>query len=185
LALDYAYWEYVTAPDLPNGLDFLKDYPNLVVMRTFSKVYGLAGLRVGYAVGSPEVISHLEKVRQPFNINTLALVGAQAALTDTAFVKRAIKENLQGMKFWESKLNQFGIPFWKSQGNFLLADVQRGLGMTGVEVHQACLRKGVIFRPVANYGLPHALRISIGTKEENEWAVRALNPNPKTERKKR
>jgi histidinol-phosphate aminotransferase len=149
-------------------------YRNLVVMRTFSKAYGLAGLRVGYGIAAAEMIATLEKVRQPFNLNLLALAGATAALSDQAFVKRAREVNKQGMKFWEKALEEMGIPYWKSQGNFILADVNRGLGKSGGEVYQACLRRGVIFRPVANYGLLHALRISIGTPAENKLAVQAL-----------
>jgi histidinol-phosphate aminotransferase len=185
LVLDYAYWEYVTAEDLPNALNLLKEYPNLIVLRTFSKVYGLAGMRIGYGVAAPEVISHLEKVRQPFNINSLALIAAQHALLDSVFVKKARQVNTKGMKFWEKQLNRIGIPFWSSQGNFILANVQEGLGKSGLEVHQACLKQGVIFRPVANYGLPHALRISIGTAEENEWAAEVLDSKKVNERKRK
>jgi histidinol-phosphate aminotransferase len=185
LALDYAYWEYVFAEDLPDGLDLLKDYPNLMVLRTFSKVYGLAGVRLGYGVARPELILNLEKVRQPFNINSLALVAAEAALGDTAFVKKAKTLNLRGLKFWEKALNSIGIPFWSSQGNFILANVQKGLGLAGTEVYQACLRQGVIFRPVANYGLPHALRITVGTPEENEFAADVLDLKKGLKRKRK
>jgi len=172
--LDYAYWEYVTAKDLPDPLALMREFPQVVVLRTFSKIHGLAGFRAGYAVGDPQVIRDLEKVRQPFNLNSLALAAAEAALSDEAFVKRARKLNTDGLKFWESKLRELGIPFWGSQGNFLLVDVRKGLGKLGAEVYEACLRKGVIFRPVTNYGLPHALRISVGTPEENRLAAAVL-----------
>lgn len=172
--LDYAYWEYVTAHDLPEPLALQKQFPNVVVLRTFSKVYGLAGLRLGYGVAAPELIASMEKVRQPFNLNSLALVAGVAALGDRSFVERARKLNTQSRKFWEDSLKALKIPFWKSQGNFLLADVERGTGMMGFEVYEACLRKGVIFRPVTNYGLAHALRISFGTLEENRIALKAL-----------
>jgi histidinol-phosphate aminotransferase len=179
VALDYAYWEYVTAKDLPDPMMLLREYANVVVMRTFSKVYGLAGMRVGYGVAAPEIISHLEKVRQPFNLNSIGMAGALAALSDQAFVKRSRAVNSEGMKFWEKELKAMGIPFWKSQGNFLLVDIQKGTAakgtpMTGGEAYQFCLRKGVIFRPVTNYGMPNALRISVGTMAENRVAVRAL-----------
>lgn len=175
VALDSAYCEYVTARDLPNATDLFHEFPdNVIVMKTFSKVYGLAGLRTGYGIASPAIIGQLEKVRMPFNLNSLALVGAQAALSDQAFVKRAVKANTAGMKFWEKGLEKMGIPFWPSQGNFILANVALGMGKPGGEVYQACLRRGVIFRPVANYGLLHALRISIGTMEENRLALKAL-----------
>jgi histidinol-phosphate aminotransferase len=174
VALDYAYWEYVNARDLPDPMKLLQEFSNVVMLRTFSKVYGLAGLRVGYGVASPPIISTLEKVRQPFNINALGLVAAEAALSDQAFVKRARRVNEQGMAFWEEELLRVGLPFWRSQGNFLLTDVQRGAGMTGPEVYQACLKLGVIFRPIANYGFPGALRISVGTPAENRVAMAAL-----------
>jgi len=177
VVLDYAYWEYVTEADLPDPMKLMEKFANqvnVVVLRTFSKIYGLAGFRVGYGVGSPEVISHLEKVRQPFNVNTLGLLAAEAALDDKAFVAKSRKVNQQGLIFWKKELQEMDVPFWSSQGNFLLADVQKGLRMTGSDVYQACLRKGAIFRPIANYGILGALRISIGTPEENRIAARIL-----------
>jgi histidinol-phosphate aminotransferase len=177
VALDYAYWEYVTAADLPDASQFLEEYPNVIIMRTFSKVYGLAGLRLGYGIASSEVIADLEKVRQPFNMNSLALAGGEAALSDISFVKKSKALNVQGMKFWEKQLTAAGIPFWPSQGNFILANVAEGLGKTGMEVYQNSLRQGVIFRLVANYGLTHALRISVGTAVENERALEVLVPS--------
>lgn len=174
VVLDSAYWEYVTAKDLPDPMKLQAEFPNVVVMRTFSKIYGLAGVRAGYGVGLPDVVATLNRVRKPFNLNTMALTAALASLSDKAFVTRARKLNAQGMKFWEKELKKLGIPFWPSQGNFLLVDVGQGLGLTGPEVQELCLRQGVIFRPVSNYGLAHALRISIGKPEENRLAARAL-----------
>jgi histidinol-phosphate aminotransferase len=174
--LDYAYWEYVTAKDLPDPLPFLSEFSNLVILRTFSKIHGLAGLRVGYGIASPELISNLEKVRQPFNLNNLALAAAESALSDTVFIKKSKRMNQIGLQFWEKKLTQMNVPFWKSQGNFILIDVQKGFGKTGPEIQQQCLTQGVIFRPVANYGLPHALRITIGTPSENLRAAQVLFP---------
>lgn len=174
IVLDSAYHEYVTAKDLPDPMRLREEFPNLIVMRTFSKIYGLAGLRVGYGVGALDVMAMLNRVRKPFNSNSLALTAALAALADKAFVARARKLNTQGLKFWEKELKKLGIPYWPSQGNFLLADVGKGLGLTGPEVQELCLRQGVIFRPVANYGLHHALRISVGTPAENRLGARAL-----------
>lgn len=174
VVLDYAYWEYVNAKDLPEPTALMKNYPNMMILRTFSKVYGLAGLRVGYGLGAPEIISVVEKIRQPFNLNAPALAAAVEALQDQAFVKKAKKVNDAGMKLWTKALDRMGIPYWPSQGNFLLIDTSSGLGKRGGDVYENCLRRGVIFRPVANYGLMHALRISIGTREENEIAIRAL-----------
>ncbi|MGZ3696734.1 MAG: histidinol-phosphate transaminase [Bdellovibrionota bacterium] len=174
VVLDYAYWEYVTAKDLPDATQLLKEFENVVVLRTFSKIYGLAGLRAGYGLAAAEIVANLEKVRQPFNMNSPGLAGAEAALGDSAFVRRSRELNERGKKFWENQLEKMGIPYWKSQGNFLLADVNRGLGKSGGEVYQACLRRGVIFRPVANYGLLYALRITIGTMDENKVAAKIL-----------
>lgn len=183
VVLDYAYWEYVTAKDLPEPIALMKDYPNTMVLRTFSKVYGLAGLRVGYGIGAPEIISVVEKIRQPFNLNSPALAAAVAALGDVAFVRKAKKVNEQGMKLWTKVLTKMGIPFWPSQGNFLLIDTSAGLGKRGGDVYENCLRRGVIFRPVANYGLMNALRISIGTAAENKIAIRAIAEELPVERK--
>ncbi len=174
VVLDYAYWEYVTAQDLPEPIALLKKFPNLVVLRTFSKIYGLAGLRVGYGIGEPEIISTLEKIRNPFNVNSMGMIAATSALGDLDFVKKSKTANEKGMKFWKKNLSELGVPYWESQGNFLLVDVKRGLGLSGNDVYQACLRKGVIFRPVSNYGLTQALRISIGTQSENETAFRVM-----------
>lgn len=174
VALDSAYWEYVTAKDLPDPMELMREFPNVLVMRTFSKIYGLAGLRIGYGAASRDIVATMEKVRKPFNLNALALVAAQAALGDTGFVSRSRKLNSLGRKFWERELKRLGLPFWPSQGNFVLVDTGRGFGKSGGEVFQECLRLGVIFRPVTNYGLLHALRISFGTVEENRMALKAL-----------
>lgn len=183
VVLDYAYWEYVTAKDLPDPVTLMKHYPNAIVLRTFSKIYGLAGLRVGYGISAPEIIQTIEKVRQPFNLNSAALAAAAESLRDTAFVKKARKANEAGMKLWTKALDRMGIPFWPSQGNFLLIDTSAGIGKKGAEVYENCLRRGVIFRPVANYGLAHALRISMGTRAENDIAIRALAEELPADRK--
>jgi histidinol-phosphate aminotransferase len=185
VVLDYAYWEYVTAPDLPDPLELLSKYKNLVILRTFSKIYGLAGIRVGYGISTPEIISNLEKVREPFNINSLGLAGAESALSDSEFVEKSKRTNEIGMRLWERSLEEFGIPFWKSQGNFILVDVQVGMGKSGAEVYQDCLKKGVILRPLSNYGLPQALRISVGTVRENEIAIASLSNKKARVRKKK
>jgi histidinol-phosphate aminotransferase len=175
VVIDDAYGEYVTAEDFPNPLDFLKDYPNLVILRTFSKAYGLAGLRVGYGIAAPEVIAHLEKVRQPFNMNSLALVAASEALADHGFLKSSVKVNRIGMKFWEKQLNQFEIPFWSSQGNFFLMSTRARFGLSGLELYQKCLTQGLILRPVHNYGLQDALRVTVGTEPENLKAFQIVS----------
>lgn len=184
LALDYAYWEYVRAKDLPDPAEALAQYPNTIIFRTFSKIYGLAGLRVGYGVASSEMIFNLEKVRQPFNVSSLGLAGAEAALRDVSFVKKAKQLNLKGLAFWEKALTKMKVRYWPSQGNFILADVKSAFGKTGPEVYHECLKRGVILRPIANYGYPNAIRISIGTPEENLMAVKALAAQLPAARKK-
>lgn len=174
VVLDYAYWEYVTAKDLPSPSQILSTFPHVILLRTFSKVHGLSGLRLGYGQGLEEMISMMERIRQPFNINSLAQVAGKAALSDKSFVKKSISLNRDEKKFWESTLNEIKIPFWKSQGNFILADIGRALGCSGNQIYEECLQRGVIFRPVGNYGLPTALRISIGTKAENRFSAQVL-----------
>lgn len=175
VALDYAYWEYVDQPEIANPVRLMKDFPDHVVMlRTFSKIYGLAALRVGYGIGPASLMEVTNRLRRPFTSNSLALMAAQEALKDTEFVDRARQTNATERVRWEDFLSSHQIPFWPSQGNFILVDTQKGLNLSGGEVFESCLKKGVIFRPVDNYGLPHALRISIGTEEENDYAMRTL-----------
>ncbi len=174
VVLDYAYWEYVSSKEIPDPMELYREFPNVLVLHTFSKVYGLAGFRVGYAIGAPELLSFCERIRMPFNLSAPALAAAEAALADRAFVRKAVQVNRQGLKFWQRTLDRLKIPHWPSQGNFVLADVKRGLGLTGPEVFHLCLREGAIFRPVANYGLPDALRISVGTDAENRFGARVL-----------
>lgn len=176
VVLDYAYWEYVTVKDLPDPVGLFREFSDLVVvLRTFSKIHGIAGLRAGYAIASPEVVSTLDRIRMPFNLNSPALAGAAAALEDHAFVKRSLKLNAEGMKFWEKALDGRGIRRLPSQGNFLLIETRSKSGLSGVEVADRTLRQGVILRPVANYGLHDWLRISVGTMAENRVALRALD----------
>jgi len=176
VVLDYAYWEYVTAKDLPDPLELFSEFSDLVVvLRTFSKIHGIAGLRAGYAVAAPAVVSTLDRIRMPFNLNAPALIGAAAALEDHAFVKRSLRVNAEGVKFWEKALDQRGIRRLPSQGNFVLIETRARSGLSGLEVAERTLRQGVILRPVANYGLHDWLRISVGTPAENRAALKALD----------
>jgi histidinol-phosphate aminotransferase len=170
VVLDEAYFEYVEEPDYPNGVQLVGRYPNLVVTRTFSKVYGLAGLRVGYGVSSAEMADYLNRVRPPFNVNQLALVAAEHALKDTDHLRNSIELNRNGMKQLVAAFQQLGIEHIPSVGNFISAKMPR----SGKAVFDALLREGVIVRPVDNYGLPDYLRVTIGTKEENDKFISAL-----------
>jgi len=171
IVIDEAYFEYVGEADYPDALQWLSQYPNLIVTRTFSKAYGLAGLRVGYAVTAPEIADYLNRVRQPFNVNSLALAGAAAALDDSAHLSRTVELNATGLLRLSQAFELRGLDFIASVGNFITVDVGRG----ALEVYEALLRAGVIVRPVANYGLPNHLRVSVGTSEQNNAFLSALN----------
>lgn len=171
VVLDYAYWEYVTADDLPDPMEFYRRYSNVIVTRTFSKIYGLAGLRIGYGLAHPDILAPMRKVKMPFNVSNLGLVAAAAALDDIAHVKRSFELNCAGMDFLERNLKRIGLDYWPSQGNFLLV---KFADRNAEDLYQALLRKGVIVRPVAGYGLRDHLRISIGSSVENERLVKSL-----------
>jgi histidinol-phosphate aminotransferase len=169
LALDEAYIEFVDeplelVPTIRSG-----QKKNLLLMRTFSKIYGLAGLRIGYGLGHPELISELEKIRQPFNINALAQAAALAALDDTAHVEKTRRVNARGLKFLARSFRKLGLEFVPSAANFILVKVGDGLGVF-VKMQKA----GIIARPMAGYGLPEWIRISVGTPKQNTRAVTAL-----------
>lgn len=166
---DDAYAEYVEDPEYPRTLDFLAEDRLLVTLRTFSKIYGLAGLRIGYGVGPAAVIGAIEKVRQPFNVNSLAQIGALAALDDDEHVERSRRTNREGMRYLEAELARLGRRWVPSQANFLLAHVG-----DGAAVYEALLRQGVIVRPVAGYGFPEHVRVTVGTPEENRRFILAL-----------
>ncbi|MGE0874328.1 MAG: histidinol-phosphate transaminase [Burkholderiales bacterium] len=169
VVLDEAYNEYLPAELRTGTVKWLKRHPNLVITRTFSKAYGLAGLRVGYALAHPSVADMMNRVRQPFNVNSVAIAAATAALDDMEFVARAYAANLQGMRQFEAGVSELGLEWIPSHGNFLTVRV----GRAG-EVFKRMLKRGVIVRPVANYGMPEHLRITVGTAEENERCLAAL-----------
>ena len=170
VVLDEAYNEYLT-PDLRfDTVKLIKRHPNLVVTRTFSKAYGLAGLRVGYALAHPSVADVMNRVRQPFNVNSIALAAARAALDDMEFVARSYAENLQGMRQLEEGAKKLGLDHIPSHGNFLTIRVGKA-----AEVYKKLLKRGVIVRPVGGgYQLPEHLRVTIGTAQENERFLGAL-----------
>lgn len=171
VVVDEAYFEYVDLTDYPNALQFLANHPNLIVTRTFSKAYGLAGLRVGYALSNPEVADLLNRVRQPFNVNLIALAAASAALEDEDHLQRTRDLNRQGLAYLSAAFQERGLGYIPSVGNFITVDV----GRDGLSVYEALLDQGVIVRPVANYGLPNHLRVTVGTSEENAAFMAALD----------
>lgn len=170
VVLDEAYTEYVDKADFPDGLTLLARYPNLVVTRTFSKAYGLAALRVGFAAANPQITDLLNRVRQPFNVSSLALAAATAALGDAEYLERSVALNREGMVQLEQGLRELQLEWIPSAGNFIAVDMKRD----AMAIYQALLHEGVIVRPVANYGMPQHLRISIGLPHENQRCLSAL-----------
>lgn len=173
VVLDEAYVEYVHKKDYPNGLTLLDEYSNLVVTRTFSKAFGLASLRIGFGVSSPELANLMNRVRPPFNVDSFALAAANAVLADTDYVTKSVELNDQGMALLTDYFDARGIDYIPSVANFISFKVPAGIAAG--DVNQALLREGVIVRPIANYGLPEFLRVSIGTLAENRGFIAALS----------
>jgi len=169
--IDEAYFEYViNEENYPDSSLWLNDFKNLIVTRTFSKAYGLAGLRIGYALSHPDIANLLNRVRQPFNNNSLALVAAEAALADEDYIQRSVTTNQSGMKQLMLAFDDMGLEFIPSKGNFICVDFEQPAD----DIYQSLLKAGVIVRPVANYGMPNHLRISIGTKSETSRFINEL-----------
>jgi len=175
VAVDEAYYEYADDPRInatgyASAADWLDEFPNLVVTRTFSKAYGLAALRAGYSLSHPDVADLLNRVRQPFNVNQLALEAAVAALDDADHLERGIQLNADGMHLLQASFDEMGLTYIPSVGNFICVNV----GNNASKVYDALLHEGVIVRPVANYEMPEYLRVTIGLPEENQRFVAAL-----------
>ena len=171
VVLDEAYIEFVTAKDFPDGLVVRKRFPNVVVSRTFSKIYGLAGLRLGYVVASPEVVGYLDRVRPPFNTSLVAQAAGIAALADDEHVARSRALVESERPFLTDGLRKLGATVWPSQTNFLLADFP---GRPGGQLFEALLREGVVVRPMMGYGFPTAQRVTFGLRAEDEKLLSAL-----------
>lgn len=172
VVLDEAYAEYVAEPTYPDGIGLLDAHPNLVVTRTFSKIHGLAALRIGYGVSSPEFADLLNRLRQPFNANSLALAAAEAALGDADYAATSRRMNADGMAQLEHGLEALGLEWIPSIANFISFDV--GGERDALAIYEALLNEGVIVRPVANYGMSRHLRVTIGLPEENARFLEAL-----------
>lgn len=175
VVIDEAYNEYVSDPDFPDASVWLAEFSNLVVTRTFSKVYGLAGFRFGYSLSSPEIADLLNRARQPFNVNLAAQIAALAALNDTEHLKRSVELNTQGMTQIVDGISALGLEYIPSVGNFLCFRV----GVKAAEVYEKLLRSGVIVRPIGGYELPEYLRVTIGTQEQNRRFLEALETSLK------
>ncbi len=169
VVLDEAYNDYLPPADRVDTLGWIKEFPNLIVTRTFSKIYGLAGLRIGYAAAAPEVADLMNRVRQPFNVNNLAIAAAVAALDDNAFLAESYELNRRGMEQIVAGLKHLGLEHIPSHGNFVTFAVP-----DGAAINRKLLQQGVIVRPIAGYGLPNHLRVTIGLERENARFLEAL-----------
>jgi histidinol-phosphate aminotransferase len=169
VVMDEAYAEFVEDPNYPDSLANLRGEQPIIVLRTFSKIYGLAGLRVGYGVAPPQLVDMMNRVRAPFNVSSLAQVAALAALDDDAHVERTRKVNREGMAYLRRELTNLGLEVVPSWANFILVRVGNA-----ARVYESLLRLGVIVRPVPVYGFPEHVRITVGLPEENERLVGAL-----------
>ncbi|ACV26316.1 histidinol-phosphate transaminase [Kangiella koreensis] len=170
VVVDEAYYEYVEDADYPQTVPWIKEYPNLIVTRTFSKAYGLAGARAGYAVANEEITGLINRPRQPFNMNSLALAAAVAVLDDHEYLQKALDVNKSGMQQLISAFDELGYDYIPSVTNFITVDMKQAAG----PLYQQMLEQGVIVRPVGNYEMPNHLRISIGLEEENAKFIRVL-----------
>lgn len=170
VVFDQAYQEYVSRADYPNTLHYVREGHNVIVLRTFSKAYALAGLRVGYAIARPEIVDAMNRVREPFNVNSIAQAAALAALEDQEHLKRAVQTNRQGLEYFYAHFERLGLPFVHSEANCVMVD----LGRDAQPVFEQLLRRGVIVRTGHIFGLPTYLRITTGKPEENERFICAL-----------
>lgn len=170
VVLDEAYIDFVFDSEVADGRELLDVFPRLLVLRTFSKLYGLAGLRVGYGFADAAIIDYMDRVRQPFNVNTLAQAGARAALDDVDFVNRTLELTRTGLAYLCQELDGLGLEYLPTHTNFFLIKVRPG----GKQVYQQMLKQGVIVRAMDSYGLSEYIRINVGLAEENERFIRTL-----------
>jgi histidinol-phosphate aminotransferase len=171
VVFDEAYNAFIDVDDYPDSLSYLKRKKEIIILRTFSKAYGLAGLRLGYAIASAQLTPYLERMRQPFNVNLLAQVAGLAALDDKDFLKKTRRLTLEGKDFIYQELSKMGLGYVLSVANFILVDV----GRDSQEVFKSMLKFGVIVRDMGQYGLKNYIRVSIGTQKENQRCLRVLS----------
>ncbi len=170
VAWDEAYYEYATMPQYPNTLEYIAQGRKALVLRTFSKIYSLAGLRIGYGIGSPEMIDALKLVREPFNVSSIAQAAARASLSDTSQVERSRRVNEEGKGFLYDQFEKLGLEYVPTQANFIFVDT----GMDSVELFDMLMRRGVTVRTGEIWGVPTFIRVTVGTREENEQFISAL-----------
>lgn len=170
VVLDEAYFEFVDWSEYPNGMDYFRKMANVVVLRTYSKIYGLGGIRIGYGIMQPELVGYINRTRMPFNVTSIAQAAGVAALDDVEHVKKTRELTFQSLRYLEEELRKLGVTVPTSYANFVFAD----FGRPAAPIYEQLLRRGLITRPVPNYGFPNALRISVGLKDQNERLVAAM-----------
>jgi len=170
VVFDEAYFEFALGPDFPNTLEYVRQGRKVIVLRTFSKAASLAGLRVGYGVADADAISLMNRIRQPFNVNSLAQAAALAAVDDDPHVLECVRMIEAGRHFLYDEFTALGIRYVPSRANFILVDV----GRSASDIYQRLLKEGVIVRPMTPFGMESALRVTVGTPEENRRLVKAL-----------
>jgi histidinol-phosphate aminotransferase len=170
VVLDEAYYEYCMSGEYPRSLELLKQYPNVIILRTFSKIYGLASLRIGYGIGHPDVIRTINQVREPFNTSRFAQAAAIAAIRDQEFIEKCRKANAEGIAYIGGELKRLGLSAYPAHGNFMMIDVKRPAKL----VFEALLRKGIIVRGGHALDFPTSIRVTVGSREQNEKFVAAL-----------
>jgi len=170
VVLDEAYREYVDASDFPDSVALLKEYSNMIVLRTFSKIYGLAGLRVGYGISSTQIVTDMEKTRTPFNVNSVAQATALAAIDDTEFVTRSRAVNREGKTYLYTSFDRLGLKYYKTEANFIFVYINQDC----TAAFEKLMGLGVTIRPMRSFGILDAIRVTIGTPEQNEFFIRSL-----------
>ena len=169
VVLDEAYCEYIDDPSYPNGVDYVKAYPNVLALRTFSKIFGLASLRIGYGIGRPDIMRFVNQVREPFNTTRYAQAAAKAALADRAFVQSCRERNAEGLRYLQEQFDRLGLSYFPAYGNFVMFDARR----PSQTVFEELLKKGIIARARWTY-YPTHIRVTVGSREQNEKFVQAL-----------
>lgn len=170
VVIDEAYGDFADSKEYPSSLSHLRKGRNLIVLRTFSKIYGLAALRIGYGISTPTIIKYLNLAKMPFNVNRLAQVAALEALKDEDFLLRTLKNNSEGKKYLYAELENLGLKFLKTQANFIFIDLE----MESDGIFMELMRQGVIVRPLKSFGLPRAIRVTVGTMSQNEKFIKAI-----------
>ncbi|MWV44706.1 histidinol-phosphate transaminase [Paenibacillus sp. HJL G12] len=170
VVLDEAYCEYVTDPSYPNSIPYLEKYSNVVILRTFSKIYGLASLRIGYGIGQPDVIKLINQVREPFNTTRVAQAAAKAALKDQEYIASCRRANAAGILQLQGEFDRLGLEYFPAHGNFIMVDVRKPAG----EIFDALLRKGIIIR-AGHSKYPTHIRVTVGSEEQNKAFIHALD----------